>query len=147
MDGNPTFTMLVSSTIIRSPRHSTYNASQRACLWFMVSPASGGLSSSARTDLTGYDNSSQRISWHPSVARCRIRGRPFVERVNPGLTSGPGTDKDGGGSRHPEEEAMPRYMLSVLIDPAADFASLPKEEQEQSGADVDAVTDALAESG
>jgi hypothetical protein len=48
---------------------------------------------------------------------------------------------------HPEEEAMPKYMLSVLIDPAADFASLPKEEQEQSGADVDAVNDALAESG
>ena len=42
---------------------------------------------------------------------------------------------------------MPKYMLSVLIDPAADFASLPKEEQEQSGADVDAVNDALAESG
>ena len=42
---------------------------------------------------------------------------------------------------------MPNYMLSVLIDPAADFASLPKEEQEQSGADVDAVNDALAESG
>ena len=42
---------------------------------------------------------------------------------------------------------MPNYMLSVLIDPAADLASLPKEEQEQSGADVDAVNDALAESG
>ena len=42
---------------------------------------------------------------------------------------------------------MPKYMLSVLIDPAADFASLPKEEQEQSGADVDAFNDALAESG
>jgi len=42
---------------------------------------------------------------------------------------------------------MPKYMLSVLIDPAADIASLPKEEQEQSGADVDAVNDALAESG
>src|SRR4029450_11288639 len=48
---------------------------------------------------------------------------------------------------HPEEEAMPKYMLSVLIDPAADFASLPKEEQERAGADVDAANDALAESG
>ena len=34
---------------------------------------------------------------------------------------------------------MPKYMLSVLIEPAADFASLPKEEQEQSGARVDPV--------
>ena len=42
---------------------------------------------------------------------------------------------------------MPKYMLSVPIDPAEDVASLPKEEQEQSGADVDAVNDALAESG
>ena len=42
---------------------------------------------------------------------------------------------------------MSKYMLSVLIDPAADFTSLPKEEQEQSGADVDAVNDALVKSG
>ena len=42
---------------------------------------------------------------------------------------------------------MLKYMLSVLIDPAADFASLPKEEQEQSGADVDAVNDALVSLG
>lgn len=42
---------------------------------------------------------------------------------------------------------MPKYMLSVLNDPAVDFASLPEEELKQMGADVDAVNDALAESG
>src|SRR5215203_3428118 len=93
MDGNATFTMLVSSTIIRSPSHSTYSASQRACLWFMVSPASGGLSPSPRTDLTGYDNSSQRISCHPSCRQVSYP-RPAVRGAGE-----PGTDKDGGGSR------------------------------------------------
>ena len=81
------------------------------------------------------------------VARCRIRGRPFVELLNSGLTSGPEPTRMAVEAAHPEEEAMPKYMLSVLIDPAVDFASLPKEELEQSGADVDAVNDALAESG
>ena len=36
MDGNATFTMLESRTIIRSPRHSTYSAGRRACLSFIV---------------------------------------------------------------------------------------------------------------
>jgi hypothetical protein len=48
---------------------------------------------------------------------------------------------------HPEEEAMPQYMLSVLNDPALDFESLPKEEQEQVGADVDALNDAIRDTG
>src|SRR5215217_3095671 len=99
MDGNATFMMLVSSTIIRSPRHSTYSASQRGCLCFMVSPASRVCH--PRHEQTWPDTTTHRREFlvTPLVARCRIRGRPFVERVNPGLTSGPGTDKDGGGSR------------------------------------------------
>ena len=42
---------------------------------------------------------------------------------------------------------MPQYMLSVLNDPDLDFESLPKSEQEQIGADVDAVNDAIRDAG
>ena len=36
---------------------------------------------------------------------------------------------------------MPKYMLSVLNDPAVYFASLREEELKQMGADVDAFND------
>ena len=42
---------------------------------------------------------------------------------------------------------MPKYMLSVLNDPAVDFASLPEEELKQIGADVDAFSDIVREAG
>ena len=42
---------------------------------------------------------------------------------------------------------MPKYMLSVLNDPAVDFASLVEEELKQMGADVDAFSDMVREAG
>src|SRR5688572_31829686 len=42
---------------------------------------------------------------------------------------------------------MPKYMLSVLNDPAVDFASLREEELKQMGADVDAFNDIVREAG
>ena len=42
---------------------------------------------------------------------------------------------------------MPKYMLSVLNDPAVDFASLPEEELKQIGADIDAFNDTVREAG
>jgi hypothetical protein len=42
---------------------------------------------------------------------------------------------------------MPKYMLSVLNDPAVDFESLPEEELKQIGADIDAFNDIVREAG
>jgi hypothetical protein len=79
--------------------------------------------------------------------RCRIRGDPFVDQA-PGLTSGPGTNQDGGDSRpFIRRNVMPQYMLSVHDDGTQPFESIPQEELQQVYADVNAFNDEVRAAG
>src|SRR5262245_50095904 len=71
MAGSATFTMLVSSTIIRLPRQSVYSASQRACLSFIRSSSWWVRTPRPRTGRAGSDRSPRNSRRAPQTQPAR----------------------------------------------------------------------------